>query len=392
MKKLILLGAMLLASSYSLVAEQTQSKEIALEVENNDITVEKKEIGLYPKNHKTFFLSIDNQTKLLNKLLESKGKNEVIRYFLSLKNHDNKKALDLLGKSGNEDLRLVILENLPTDVFAEILNTLFEGIGGEAIAGWGYKFLEGSSYSPAVNKFYYGVPDKDLYFMPSVRAQQYVNFFMQYEVSHRDILGKAYEDNKEVVKLRGQKMAEVLNQMDEDKVIELLYGRIDTCFCPANSKIVKADSNGCYQGQVKVDNTCISDAAKCELGIGGYYYLLKGDNGKYSMKYLDAFKILTTPSRVFSKNINCIVPYLNTKLIVSIFEKETKGDIKALVELIKSLGCDKAFELFEYLEDSVKDKVYESCSEDGALFDMLGFEGDEDDILAIESGESKKEL
>ncbi len=375
MKKIILLGAIFSASLCSLIAEEAQSKAV--------VVAAKKQLELYPKNHKTFFLSLDNQVKLLKKLLNNKGKDEVIRYFLSLKNHDSKKALDLLSKNGNEDLRLVILENLPTEMFAELLNTLLEGIGGEAIAHWGYSSLEQLK--------------EELFMIPSVRAQQYVNFFMQYqtwiaqEVKEvpgvkddtslvvEGILTLLYGentkiinvDNEEILKSRGKKMAEVLNQMPEDKVIELLYGRLDTRFVIANARIVKGDVRADHHNK--------------EYGItinnDNYVYQINerktADRWEWKTQNEVEFKVKTSPSRVFSKSINYIIPHLNTKLIVSIFEKETKGDINALVTLIKSLGCEKAFnELFEYLEDSVKDKVYESCSDDAALFDMLGFDSE----------------
>lgn len=379
MKKIILLGALLLSPSYSLVAEEIQNSVIITE-DNDQLRVDenKKELSLYPKNHKTFFLSIDNQSKLLNKLLESKGKLEVIRYFLSLKNHDSMKALEVLAKNGNENLRLLILENLPIEVFAELLNTLFEVIGGQAIPHWGYK------QEDELNE--------KLHMIPNVRAQQYVNFFMKYntlsgkEVPADGLLRQytqtktIWENNEKILKARGQKMAEVFNQMEDSKVLEILYGRPDTRFVGDKDRIVK----GAGSFIMKINDTRYAYEAFEKLYHGKEEWTAKNE---------DSYKKHTNPSRVFSKSINYIIPHLKTTLIVSIFEIETKGDTDALMALIKSLGCEKAFnELFEYLEDAIKDKVYETCSaDDKSLFDMLGLDQSGNDILAIGPGENQGE-
>lgn len=394
MKKIILLGAMLLVVSYGLIAEEVQHAAIGINqarINQEELNDGKKNVELYPKNHKTFFLSLDNQADLLKKLLESKGKDEVIRYFLSLRNHDSKKALDLLSQSANEELRLVILENLTTEEFADLLNTLFDHIGGEAIAHWAYKSEGIDVNDVTLEDLYKGLSHltgslENVYLIPSARAQQYVNFYMQYKTS-KMLGGLSYANDEEVLKSRGKKIAEVLNRMDEDKVIDLLYGRFDTRFVNAKDRIVKGDARNDYY----------SKEYAMKISNDNYVYQVNqkqvGDRWEWKTQNEFAFKEHTSLSRVFSKSINYIVPHLKTRLVVSIFEKETKGDVNALVALVKSLGCEKAFnELFEYLEDAVKDKVYESCADNNALFEMLGIDPIDDDILKLGSEVEKKEL
>lgn len=185
-------------------------------------------------------------------------------------------------------------------------------------------------------------------------------------------------------------MAEVLNLMDDDKVIELLYGRPDTRFIGDRDQIVKGQA-----GHVQYS---YSKAYQARIGADSYIYQTKEKTSysldKWEWKTRDeaAYNDHTWPSRVFSKSINYIIPHLKTKLIVSVFEKETKGDKDAFVELIKSLGCERAFnDLFEYLEDAVKDKVFESCNTDDSLFEMLGLGDSGNNVLAIGSGPEKQE-
>lgn len=406
MKKLILLCAILLTSSFALVAEEPQASAIVVNQETDNkpaLNEATQGMDLYPQNHKTFYLTIDNQIKLLNRLLESKGKPEVIRYFLSLYNHDlaqadektgkkaGTKALQVLGKYGAEDLRLVILENLPPIIFADLLNSLFDPIGGEAIAHWGYKNEPISDGKSEINPT---LPNEKLYMIPCVRAQQYVNFFMNYntfttkEISADGLVRqfthtkKVWEKpDEEILKARGQKLAEVFKLMDEDNVINLLYGRPDTRFAGQKDRIVQANS----RFKLVINNT-------------GYSYQTFEKEGHYSNreewrdKDENSYNDHTSLSRVPSKSINYIIPHLEKKLIVLIFGKETNSSMDALVTLIKSLGCDRAFnELFEYLADDIKNKVYETCGDDNSLFEMLGLGDDGNAFLALGSGAEKKE-
>lgn len=365
MKKLILLGTILLSSLSCIFAEEPQNNAIAQHSGDNlEASESEKQFELYPKNHKTFFLSVANQITLMNKLLTTKGSDEVTRYFLSLKQHNEQKALELLAKEGDEDLRLVILENLPTQVFAELLKTLFEPIGGQAIAHWGYKANENNEQTL-----------QKTFMTPPARAQQYINFFMSYKTS-RDVTQymvlKATQANEEILKARGKKIAKVLNGIDEKIVIDLLYGRLDTRFIGDKDKILPSKNGVTYETLEKQ----------------------RYDNEPrwYEKNQVD-FDKFTKQSRVYAKSINYIIPHLSPRLIVAVFAKETNGNNDALISMIQSIGCEKALnELFEHLEDNIKDKVFESCSNDKSLLDILGLDETSNDLPQLGDGADKKDL
>lgn len=399
MKKLITLSAILSISSCILIAEMNNSPAPLAKVNPKagsgalvigrpgaGQNVEKK---IELRHYKTFGLSVDNQITVLNQLRRQKGIGdlEAVRYFLSLKNNNNKKALDVLSKEGNDDLRLLLLAHLPVDEFAKLLNELFDGIGGEAIRHWGYR-EEG--------KF------ESLHMVPCARAQQYVNFFMchdikidtqvQAEGTFAQWTGTKKTiktESEELLHARGQRIAEVLNTMDENKVIELLYGRPDTRIIGNKDRIVLASNAG---------RTSMNDLFMQINGTDYVYQTYEERTNQYGGKLNPEwyskqeadYKRHTWSSRVFSNSIKYIVPYLTTKLTYLVFVKETNGDTDGLIKMVKSLGCDKALgdELFEFLSDEIKDKVFESCqSEEGSVNDLLGYGS----TLAIGSGSEPKD-
>lgn len=373
MKKIILLIFLAFSSlQFALAEEITNQAALAIPSISNESTDNSDEpepienYKLHPKNHKSFGISIESQIKLMAKLLEKNGKREVIRYFLSLKNHNNQKAIDLLSHNDNPDLKLVILENLPISVFSEIISSLFSETGGRAKAHWGYKTSDKC--------------EEKTFLTPPSRAQQYINFFM----SHNTLIKASWVSNEsrnqEISKARGKKIAKVLNTFDEDTLITLLYGRPDTRFIDEDNAIVKGQPSSSSYYYYKIQNT-------------DYFYIKyrTSYDGKLELVYLNEDEFSRTAlSRVHQ--IDYIILHLSPNLIVAIFTKELEKDKQRLPALIKTIGCEKALnELFEYLEDNLKDSVFQACENDNSLLDILDLDQDTDNNnLQITDGSKKK--
>ncbi len=369
MKKLILLSLILFSFSQFIFSEESQDNSAIAKINPDESSIVDSEEGdpkdeksykPYPKNHKTFFLSVENQVTLMKKLLEGQGKDEVIRYFLSLKNYNNQKAIDVLSNQNSLDLTLVILENLPISVFSEILKSFFKDIGGESIPHWSYK--DSIDADPAIN-----------YIAPPARVQQYINFFMKYNTKKGlaakaiNLFSGATEKTEiDILKARGKRIAKVLNTFDETVLIELLYGRPDTVFLPKDCRIVNERN----------------------LEIKKIFY----SSGFDWVQTRDSISSLQK-SHVSPALIDYILPHLSPELIVAIFAKETEAgkDLSRLPQLINSLGCEKAFnELFEYLADNIKDKVFQICENDSSVLDILDLEKSDKNLLG--DGKDKKDL
>lgn len=351
MKKL-LIGIMFLITNCVIIAQENKESS-AIEVrDNNELALNENvdEVELLPSEHAVFDLTIDNQADLMRRLLEEGGKNVVIQFFLSLKNHNETKALELLSKKDYMDIIFAIFENLPINKFVELLQKCMEEIEAKPIEHWWY--------DPSDKEI------KSQYIMPNVKAQVYIQFFMQYnalekERSTYDILTRTNTLDENILKKNGQRMAVVLNTMPEQTVLDILYGRAD-------SLIVKDDSYKLIPG-----NSGNSDQI-IVIKINAKEYCFIGPN-RYVLtnSYYNSF--IKTKSRVPADLIKYIIPYLEPKLAVAILKEETKGDIKVLKDLITSIGCDKVYdELFVHLEDDVKNKVYETCKKSGSLLKMLG--------------------
>lgn len=369
MKKLILLSLICFSSLQFTLAEESQNnkqeaaqdksaiakinpEESSTSTADIDDPKDEASYKLYPKNHKSFYISTEQQVKLMNTVLKKQGIDEVIRYFLSLKAHNNQKAIDLLSHKSDLDLSLKILENLPISVFSEILTFFFQDIGGEAIPHCSYKEPVTLNYN---SPFKTADPKID-YITPPARAQQYINFFMVHNHETKEGYGLVYASNPTLLKARGKRIAKVLNTFEEKSVIELLYGRSDTVFLPQNRRIVKDH----YEKKEK------------------RYY---DDSTFWDKQETTTLKRETKTSCVDPQLIDYIIPHLSPNLIVAILAKETEKNLNRLPDLVKSLGCSKTLnELFEYLEDSIKSKVFQVCENDDSLLDILDLDK-EDNLL-----------
>lgn len=373
MKKIILLIFIAFSSLQFALAEEKDNQVVVAGAQisstnnlddNSDEPEPEENYVLFPKKHKSLYLSVENQIKLMTELLEKKGKREVIRYFLSLRNYNKQKAINLLSSKENPDLRLVILENLPISVFSEIISSFFSEHGGKAIAHWSYTKTENFLIGKREAKY-----DEDTFLTPPSRAQQYINFFMTHNalvLSNEARESSINPRSPRISKERGKKIAKVLNTFDEDTLIALLYGRPDTRIIDEKGEIVKGDPQGVYSGY------------KHQILKSDYFYLKhKPDyNGKDALTYVTPGDFdQTVPSSI--NQIDYILPYLSSNLIVAIFAEELKKDGNRLSALIKNIGCDMALnELFEYLEDSLKDSVFQACEGDKSILDILDLDKD----------------
>lgn len=367
MKKLLLSLIILLNCSCLIFAEEELE-----EVGNNSSGEETIVYELYPKDFKAFHTSIDYQLITMNKIFKKSGAYETVRYFLSLKNFNEIKALEALSLSEMssktkdplkqeeiENLRMVILENLPIGELKGLMDKLFEGIGcDKAVRHWGYKN--------------YGIFNLYLYMVPNVRAQQYINFFMNYqtEVTHEKkglIYGKetVKETKEQLLKDRGLKIAKVLNLMDTNTAIQILYGREDTRFIGHRDRIIPKE------------NSEAPDGLKLTINETSYVYQTEETENNtpiWKDKSKETLNRYTVRSRVFAESIQYIIPHISEELATTIFERESKSNnSNAIIALINSFGCDRSFKILEYLEDDTKDKIFEVChGDEEAFFDMLG--------------------
>lgn len=387
MKKLLLVSVMLWGLVLGLSAEDVAAENGAVVSQDKVMGGEVvyydeggNEIELYPSRYSRYSLNLDNQNKFLKKLLndEKEGPAGMVRYFLSLKKYYPEKALEVLGTTGNEDLKLVILETWPINAFVELLDSLFAGIGGEAVAHWGYKA---------------GEFQEKLHMTPNVRAQQYINFFMKYKTTDdkqvkdeekssllNTVMKTIKVDNEEILRSRGLKMAQVLNKMDKNKVMELLYGRPDVRFMGAKDRIIE-NMEALTSYKIKDTNYVYQTLEKNQYGR---------DPEEWRDKYTQDLNKFTSLSRVSSESINYIIPYLTNELITLIFEKEVKENTSTINDFIESVTCKKIFkDIFDYLEDSMN-KVFELCEQDTLVADMLGLGGD--NVLRLGSGEKGDEV
>lgn len=234
-------------------------------------------------------------------------------------------VIEDLDQNGMEDLRLKALEEMSVESFADHLNYLFKDIGGEGFKHWAYNPLKSSNELHG-NTYYHkdhdhseGFDADHFYITKAARASQYIIFFLEHNTMKMvkklepspsetgDIFFSTVQvEDKSEQKVRAAKLAEVLNSMDEDTVIEMLYGRFDARFMGDRDRLTHVTDGSFYN---IVDNS---------ENLWSYQTYTNGWHAQNPI----FFERNTVEARVPLKFIRLLVPYLDNELLLRVQEEE----------------------------------------------------------------------
>lgn len=227
------------------------------------------------------------------------------------------KLIETIDPNGKEDFRLEMLNDLSSEQFAQVLEHLFEPIGGEAVKHWGFNPIY-STNELSENPYYHKVHDNvhgfesDYFYMTkSVFALQYILFYLTSNV------------NTQVEKIeRAKKIAQALNHIQQDKVIQMLYGRYDARFLGDKDRFTPTGIKSANKKDYYLGKKALVDDSTKEIWLYETYKMDEMNSKIYLRQKNRIFRKNTVRARLPLEYVRLLIPYLNKEILTLLSKKE----------------------------------------------------------------------